>query len=210
MRRLALASCLVAAVLGQARAETPVAPDPSWSIAAEVGAEFLLIEDTELGAELTRFGYTPAATGLALGIAVEHALLPWLDVGFGLGWATLSRAREDRQPKTETLFDRFTARAYAQAAYCIIDGCTRDFAIEFGAQLGLGGGATLWSLRGEASAAPHLSLDPALVWNLFADCWGVGVRLSYAFVAVGELGPLALTTALSWTPSVNARIFFRW
>ena len=105
---------------------------------------------------------------------------------------------------------RITARVHARASLCMVNRCTRDEAAEFGFQLAVGGGLTMWGLRDEVEAAPHLSLEASLQWSVLLGRWGFGLRIGHALLADGDLGPLALSTGVHWSPTLALQVYYRW
>ncbi|MCB9737513.1 MAG: hypothetical protein H6745_33455 [Deltaproteobacteria bacterium] len=199
----------VAAPADALPAEASEIPSP-WRLGLELGFGFPLLDDTDLGDQLIRFGYELSEPGFHGAVTFDRAFFSWLRVGGTLVVDTVGTERRGIRDPVETRLTRVTALAYAEATFCIEGHCERDFGIQFGLRLGAGAGPTVWTLRGEATTGAHVVLEPALLWDLMAEHFGVGLRIGYGFVWQSGLGPLDVGTPFIWSPTLAFRVLARW
>jgi len=203
---------LIAALLMAAEpapTEAARAPtDDGWMATVELGMVIPLLDDTTLGDQLRLFGYELSTPGFRGAVTIDRALLDWLRVGGSVAYDSVS----DQRPRdgAEASLTHLTAVVYLQPTLCLSERCRWDGGAYFGFRLAVGGGPTFWSLRGQDTIAAHIMLEPSLLWDLAGSHWGVGLRIGYSLVSQLGIGPLELTTGLTWSPTITTRVMYRW
>lgn len=226
---IALASlCAAGLVATAARADEGPAPaagsvveagrdgHDGWAIWLGGGFHIIDITKTPLGDQLRDAGYAFDVMGPALSLAVERELTEWLAVGGSLDLKWLEGGQASGQlvgrrlPPVDMSLTRIAAGAYARAFVCLeYRGC-EDVGLFFGASLGMSGGPTLWGLRGDTELGGFFRFDFALSWYIQGEHLLLSLDVGHAGLWQSGLGPDSLGHGFEWTPTVQARLGWRW
>ncbi len=193
-------------------------PGRPWSASFGVGLSIWLLDEAPLGQQLLAAGYDIETIGWSFEFSVDRFVLDWLVVGaevdlkahLGARDLNMPKVRDSADPSTSSSLWRVTGSAYVQPTLCLEYGsCDRE-GMMMALQLALGVGPTLWALRDEVEAAPHVIGTASLIWNFWGGAWGMSMRISHGLMWQGGLGPRDVGHGFEWTPGVSVRLMHRW
>lgn len=173
-----------------AGAQTPTRA-PNWTAALHADYEAVrFLDASTLGRQLAASSFENASFQAHLALSLDRMLFGWLALGVALD-ARIGQWTRDTDglgsgyhTLNAMLLVRPTLRLWGPGNRGM------DGAIE----LGVGGGAALWTLRNEVETAPGYRLQAALLFAFVHRGIDFAMRFGFSYSHAGPLGPNALSS----------------